>query len=316
MRWLLEALKAVVSLLKDTMVASPRLARGGGGLFFVFAVALAILMATNPARYWWAPLVLIGIGVLMLGLLLLGLLLLGDEIASGSGGMGGRSGVMLKDLDEPPPDDRRRGKAPVRRQGDAVPDWKVQPKADAAAALLDFLSATDPVFDTAKLIRWIEGTAVRVREAIEDGHLGPVANRLTENGRQELQTILNTLNAQRARQIYGKVTPTEVRPVLVDAPVDPDRHAVTALVTLKSRDYIADARTGEVREGNDGEWVVSQEFWSFRRDGSKWRLDRIRPAEEADEVLNALSELSADRFREFQRIAPRSVLDHVTAAGA
>jgi hypothetical protein len=313
MRWLLEALKAVVSLLKDTMVASPRLARGGGGLFFIFAVALAILMATNPARYWWAPLVLIGIGVLMLGLLLLGLLLLGDEIASGSGGMGGRSGVMLKDLDEPPPDDRRRKKAPVRRKGDAVPDWKVRPKGDAAAALLDFLSATDPVFDTAKLIRWIEGTAVRVREAIEDGDLGPVANRLSDNGRRELQTILDTLKAQRAQQVYGKVTPTEVRPVLVDAPADPAGHAVTALVTLKSRDYIADARTDEVREGNDGEWVVSQEFWSFCRDDSRWRLDRIRPAEEADEVLNVLNELAADRFREFQQTAPRAVLDHVTA---
>jgi hypothetical protein len=258
MRWLLEALKAVVSLLKDTMVASPRLVRGGGGLFFIFAVALAILMATNPARYWWAPLVLISIGVLMLGLLLLGLLLLGDEIASGSGGMRGRSGVMLKDLDEPSPDDRRRKKAPVRRKGDAVPDWKVRPKGDAAAALLDFLSATDPVFDTAKLIRWIEGTAVRVREAIEDGDLGPVANHLSENGKQALQTILDTLKAQRALQVYGKVTPTEVRPVLVDAPADPAGHAVTALVTLKSRDYIADARTGKVREGNDGEWAFAR----------------------------------------------------------
>jgi predicted lipid-binding transport protein (Tim44 family) len=312
MRWLLEALKAVVSLLKDTMVASPRLAGGGGGLFFIFAVGLVILMATNPGKYWWAPYVLIGLGVVILFLLLVGLFLLGDEIASGSGGMGGRSGVMLKDLDEPPPGDRRRKKAPVRRKGDAVPDWKVRPKAGAAAALLDFLSAPDPVFDAAKLVRWIEGTAVRVREAIEDGDLGPVANRLSKNGQQQLQTFLDALKLQRARQVYGKVTPIEVRSVLVDAPADPDRHAVTALVTLKSRDYITDGRTGEIREGNDGEWVVSQEFWSFSRDGSKWQLDRIRPAEEADDVLNVLNELSADRYRKFQLSAPRVVLDHVT----
>jgi hypothetical protein len=112
--------------------------------------------------------------------------------------------------------------------------------------------------------------------------------------------------------VYGKVTPTDVEPVLVDAPGDPARHVVTAIVTLKSRDYIADARTGELREGNDGEWVVSQEFWSFRRDGSKWRLDHIRPAEEADELLNVLNELCADRYREFRQTAPRAVLDHVT----
>src|SRR5262249_25469195 len=131
--------------------------------------------------------------------------------------------------------------------------------------------------------------------------------------RCELQAVLDTLKTQRAHQVYGKVTPTEVRPVLVDAPADPTGHAVTALVTLKSRDYITDARTGEVRDGNDGEWVVSQEFWSFIRDGSRWRLDHIRPAEEAEQVLNALSELSADRFREFQQTAPRAVLDQVTA---
>src|SRR5262249_29707661 len=148
----------------------------------------------------------------------------------------------------------------------AVPDWKVRPKAEAAKVLLEFLAAADPVFDPARLVRRIEGTAVRVREAIEDGNLGPIDNRLTEHCRQEFQAVLDTLNEQRSRRVYGKVTPTEVRPVLVDAPADPNRHAVTALVTLKSRDYITDARTGEVRDGNDGEWVVSQEFWSFRRD--------------------------------------------------
>src|SRR5437899_8913139 len=54
-------------------------------------------------------------------------------------------------------------------------------------------------------------------------------------------------------------------------------------------------------------------FWSFRRDGTRWRLERIRPAAEADELLDVLNELSADRYREFQRVAPPAVLDHVTS---
>jgi hypothetical protein len=58
---------------------------------------------------------------------------------------------------------------------------------------------------------------------------------------------------------------------------------------------------------------VCQEFWTFSRNGSRWQLEVIRPAEEADEVLKLVSELSADRFREFQQTAPRAVLDHVTA---
>jgi predicted lipid-binding transport protein (Tim44 family) len=226
--------------------------------------------------------------------------------------MGGRTGVMLKDLDAPPPDDPGKKKAPIRRKGDAVPDWKVKPKAEAAAALLDFLSDLDPAFDAARLVRWIEDTAVRVREAIEDGDIESISERLTENGRRELQIVLDALSADRARRVYGKVTPIDVRPVLVDAPADADRHTVTALVTLRSRDYVADARTGNIRDGNDGEWVVTHEFWSFRRDGKRWRLDRVRPAAEADELLDVLNELSADRYREFQRVASPAVLEHVT----
>ena len=66
---------------------------------------------------------------------------------------------------------------------------------------------------------------------------------------------------------------------------------MTALVTIKSRDYLADARTGEVRDGAKDEWVVTHEFWSFRRDGTTWRLDRVRPAADADELLDVLNEL-------------------------
>ena len=313
-RWLLDALKGFVLLVQDTAVVHPQAARGGYSLVLFLAVAVAGLMAINPAKFWWAPHVLIGTGVVILLLLVVGIIALGNEMAGGSGGMGGRTGVMLGDLDRPPADDRRKKpKLPVRRKGDAVPDWKVKPKAEAALALLDFLAETDRAFDQPALVRRIEDTAVRVREAIEATDLGPVAGRLTAAGRRQLQEGLDALAADRVRQVFGKVTPMDVQLVLVDAPADPDRHAATALVTLKSRDYLADARTGEVRDGAKDEWVVTHEFWSFRRERATWRLDRVRPAADTDELLDVLNELSADRYRQFQRVAPRAALDHVTA---
>lgn len=313
MRWLLEGLKAVVSLLKDTMIAGPRLVRGGGGVIFLFAVAMAGLMAINPDKYWWAPHALIGAGALILVVLMIGVVALGSEMAGGSGGMGGRTGVLLADLDAPPPEDPHRKPAPVvRREGVSLPEWKVKPKADAARVLLDFLAGADRAFDRKRIIRWIEDTAVRVRGAVEDQNLRAVANRLTPHGRQELQANIDALAADRGRRVFGKVKPLDVQPVLVDAPSDPTRHAVTALVTLKSRGYTVDSRTGDVRDGDKAEWVISEDFWSFRRDGTTWRLDRVGPADEADELLDVLNELAADRYREFQRIAPATVLEQVT----
>jgi predicted lipid-binding transport protein (Tim44 family) len=317
MRWLLEALKGFVLLIQDTAVVHPQAARGGYSIVMFLTIAVAGLMAINPAKYWWAPHVLIGTGVVILLLLVVGIIALGNEMAGGSGAMGGRTGVMLSELDAPPPEDPdKRRKQPVRRKGDAVPDWKVKPRAEAALALLDFLADADRAFDQPALLRWVEETAVRVREAIEAGDLGRVAGRLTAAGRRELQKAIDALAADRARQVFGKVTPVDVQLVLVDAPAVADRHAVTALVTLKSRDYLADAKTGKVRDGTRDEWVVTHEFWSFRRDGKRWRLDRVRPAADADELLDVLNELSADRYAEFQRVAPRAVLDHVTAVAS
>lgn len=73
------------------------------------------------------------------------------------------------------------------------------------------------------------------------------------------------------------------------------------------------ARSGEVHDGTPDELVVTQRFWSFNRDGRRWRLDRIRPADDADELLGVLNALYADRFREFQRTAPETILTHGTA---
>jgi hypothetical protein len=316
MRWLLDALKGFVLLIQDTAIVHPQAARGGFSIVLLLAVAVAGLMAVNPAKFWWAPHVLIGTGVVILFLLVVGIIALGNEMAGGSGAMGGRTGVMLSDLDRPPDDPNKKRKQPVRRKGDAVPDWKVKPRAEAASALLDFLAEGDRAFQQPALVRWVEDTAVRVRAAIEAGDLGRVAGRLTAAGRRQLQEAIDALAADRTRQVFGKVTPVDVQLVVVDAPADPGRHAVTALVTLKSRDYRADARTGEVRDGTKDEWVVTHEFWSFRRDGTTWRLDRVRPAADADELLDVLNELSADRYRAFERVAPRAVLDHVTVVNS
>ena len=222
MRWLLDALKGFVLLIQDTAVVHPQAARGGFSIVLLLAVAVAGLMAINPAKFWWAPHVLIGTGVVILLLLVVGIIALGNEMAGGSGAMGGRTGVMLSDLDRPPADDRRKKpKLPVRRKGDAVPDWKVKPRAEAALALLDFLAETDRAFEHPAVVRRIEDTAVRVREAIEAGDLGPVAGRLTAAGRRQLQEGIDALAADRARQVFGKVTPVDVQLVLVGRPRGP-----------------------------------------------------------------------------------------------
>jgi len=56
------------------------------------------------------------------------------------------------------------------------------------------------------------------------------------------------------------------------------------LISARSRDYFADAKSGEVLRG-DKKHYIYQEFWTFRRSADRWLVSRIRPAGDMDTVL-------------------------------
>src|SRR3954471_13196170 len=99
MRWLFEGLKGFILLTKDYALAYPHTTRGGFGILLLLTIAVAGLLTINADRFWWARYVLIVFGFGILLLLFIGVVALGGEMAGGSGAMGGRTGVMLGDLD-------------------------------------------------------------------------------------------------------------------------------------------------------------------------------------------------------------------------
>ena len=81
----------------------------------VAAIVLGLMVVSKPGEYAALPIVLAITGGLCLLMLLVGLLASANEIAGGSRGMGGRTGVMLKDLEDMPAEirsGRRSGPAP------------------------------------------------------------------------------------------------------------------------------------------------------------------------------------------------------------
>ncbi len=300
MRWIIDALKwAAVSSIQ-TAVVNPRAARGMYIILLAFAAIAGGLLMVDPQRFWWAPKVLIGLGVALLVGLVVGFLAVASDMAGGSGRMGGRTGVMLKDLDAIPEDPRRKKKPTVRRRGDTVPEWKVRAKVAAAEALLDFLG-DDEAFDKAKLLQRMERTVADVLTAwIETKALPALPARLTPDGRRSAQAELARLVAEED-QSFTRVSVEAVRCLLIDAPEEKEAHRATALVTVRLFDK------------SKNEIVVVQQFWTFRRDAAKWKADLVCPSEEVDAVCAVKSRLADEPFARFRETCGKDVLAEVAA---
>lgn len=305
----MRALLVMLVEMMSTIMVVPRsrgfflIPLGVGGL------GLAMAFMGNERTVAIIRTVMISVSVAMFVLMLISFLFAADQIAGGSGAFGGRTGVMLKDLD-PQLEDVAPKKPTLRRKGEAVPEWKLKPKVAAARAILDFLGETDVGWDRDKLIRRIENTALAIREALDDRDLGLVRDRLTSRLAKSLQAELDALAGRKERRIYGKIKVTQLRPIVVDAPAEAKEHRVVACITFESRDYTIDARK-KVVDGAKNEIVVVQELWTFVRDGKTWLASRIEASENADDALSETSALDSGSYSAFASSVDRSILAEV-----
>jgi hypothetical protein len=79
------------------------------------------------------------------------------------------------------------------------------------------------------------------------------------------------------------------------------------LVAAKSKDYIADAQSGEVKRGDKKQYVYF-ECWRFRRTKERWPVDRIRPAADMERVLGPKNLLSPTDLAKFTKTADENQL--------
>jgi predicted lipid-binding transport protein (Tim44 family) len=72
--------------------------------------------------------------------------------------------------------------------------------------------------------------------------------------------------------------------ILVSNMHDEHKDSFTAWMRASAQDRIVDDRTGNVIRGDEGTGVF-EEFWTFRRDGGSWELERIDQPEEGMDAI-------------------------------
>jgi hypothetical protein len=203
---------------------------------------------------------------------------------------------------------------PKKRQimfkGEKVPEWKIAARAKAAKAMLKFLSYTDNWFEKRYLTDVADEAFRLVKEAVEAQSVRGIERRVTPDLLEELRGQIQTDRREQQRHVFGRVEVTDVRPLHVEAPPGKERHTVTALISVKSKDFVEDDETGEVLRG-DKRTYAYQEFWTFRRSEKRWLVELIRPSTDLDSVLESKNVMAAIDLEEFAKDADPEFLKEI-----
>ncbi|WP_020471247.1 TIM44-like domain-containing protein [Zavarzinella formosa] len=287
-------------------------------LFPLVMLGLGALNFFRPEdRYQWVPNALLAGPFVFIALMLLWM-----AIVTANGGKSltsvfhrGRSIALEEQMRE---DRKRRGEKkpdPVRAVGDTIPDWKIVKKAEAALAVMKFLDKEDPQFDVRRLPKRVEATIIVMRKSFEEEKLMGLRKNLTPAFFKATKKRLDELRERGERQIYGDLDVRKITVLHVESPENDGPARVTALVSVKSRDYVRLKKTKKVIRGEENEWVVVREIWVFQWDGERWRADDILSPEIIDDILARPHIIPADRFEDFRSQHPPSIYSQVTNAG-
>jgi hypothetical protein len=191
--------------------------------------------------------------------------------------------------------------------GEKVPDWKVNNRIAATHAACMFLAKADDWFEPKYIIKITAGVFKAVKAAVEGRSIEKVAEKLGDECLEELRAEIAKLKKKKEKRVFGKPEVMEAQVVHVEAPANQKKHTVTVLVAARSKDYIVDAPSGEVKRG-DKKTYVYFEFWRFVRTKERWLVDRIRPAGDMDRVLDPKNLLTPADMAKFEKKADENQL--------
>lgn len=166
----------------------------------------------------------------------------------------------------------------------SVSQDKITAKAQKTAALLDQWRQVDPLWDTATIKKTSAAVFNKLQSCWSQREYGPMQPLLTPS----LYTQhISQLDAMKARHELNKLEDLKllrVEIILVRNYHNPQKDQFTVWLQAKVRDIIVDDRTGNKIRGDIGIGTF-EEFWTFLRDGSQWKLRSIDQPEEAMDLI-------------------------------
>jgi hypothetical protein len=182
--------------------------------------------------------------------------------------------------------------------GEKVPDWKTSNRHAATMAALEFLARKDKWYRPKQLASVADQAFRKVKEAIELRLSKKIEDRVTASCLEELRTEMQTLRKDGELHLFGQLDIFDIQLVHMDAGGAKEKHTFTALLSVRSRDFIQDDKTGELLRG-DRKTYVYQEFLRFRRAPERWLVERVRPSGDMDMILdakNVMAKADLDKF--------------------
>jgi|SRR5262245_38274908 len=170
--------------------------------------------------------------------------------------------------------------------GEKVPDWKTSNRHAATMAALEFLARKDKWYRPKQLAGVADQAFRKVKEAIELRLSKKIEDRVTASCLEELRAQMQDLRKDGELRLFGKLDIFDIQLVHMDTGGAKEKHTFTALLSVRSRDFIQDDKTGELLRG-DRKTYLYQEFMRFRRSPERWLVERVRPSGDMDMILDA-----------------------------
>jgi hypothetical protein len=208
--------------------------------------------------------------------------------------------------------DKKKMKEPDLYLGEKVPDWKISPRKAAIKAALMYLSEDDKRFHKNYIANSVDAAFRVVKLSIEEKSTKQLAEYATGRCLDEAKAEIAKLKKKGEQHVFGDPEITDLCIVHLEVPEGKKNHTFTALVSVKSKDYVRADKTNELLRG-DKKLYAYQEFWCFRRIKGKWLVERIRPSGDMDTILHTKNVLSKELLAEFAKDADEDHLKEFVA---
>jgi len=182
--------------------------------------------------------------------------------------------------------------------GEKVPEWKISNRKPATDAALQYIARKDDWFDAEHIAGVVDKAFKRIKAAVEERSTKTIERLVTADCLEELKAEIQQLRKRGHVRHFGKPEITDIQVVHFEAPTPKAKHNFTALISVRSKDYLQEEKSGEMLKG-DKKIYIYQEFYVFRRSNDRWLVDRIRSSEDMDRVLepkNVLVQAVLDKF--------------------
>ncbi|MCX6769341.1 MAG: Tim44-like domain-containing protein, partial [Candidatus Micrarchaeota archaeon] len=166
----------------------------------------------------------------------------------------------------------------------SAPSGKVMAKAGKVSALLAFWSKIEPIWDEKAMKERATATFTKLQDCWGRREYGEMESLLTQSLYEQHTSQLEAMAARHEFNRMDNLKILDLQIVLARRFEKKEKDEFTAWFKATARDTIVDDRTGKKIRGDSGMGVF-EEFWTFSRDGSNWRLREIDQPEEGMHVI-------------------------------